>query len=94
VAHIRRGGSLHSAAKVVPGAPHHVTLYGRVRNNAEFAREVEWAKRERDELMLDAALDMVWDATPETAAADQARFALMRQRFGQVSGGAKGRARN
>jgi hypothetical protein len=88
MAHIRGGGSLHSAARVVPGAPHHVTLYGWVRTNSEFAREVEWANLERDERMMDLALDMGREATPLTVKADAARFAALRQRLGRLSGGA------
>lgn len=87
-AHIRRGGSLRSASRL-KDVPHRVTLYGWMRTRPEFAREVEAAKRERDARLLDEGLEIAERTTPETVAADRARFAALRQRFGQLSAGRK-----
>jgi terminase small subunit-like protein len=91
VAHILRGGSVRSAAMTVPGAPNVGNLRAWLKANAEFARDVALANRMRDELILDSALELAQRATPENAALDAARFAKLRQRFGQLRGGRKPR---
>jgi hypothetical protein len=91
VAHIEHGGSVRSAALRVPGAPNISNLRQWLKDDPDFARDVAWAKRMRDERMMDLALDIGREATPQTVKADAQRFAALRQRFGQLSGGAKGR---
>jgi hypothetical protein len=78
--HIIHGGSLRSAAQSVPGAPHPVTLYGWVRRRPDFAAEMAAAAHFRDTMLLDRLLD------------SEGRDAALRQRLGQLSGGAKRRA--
>jgi hypothetical protein len=78
--HIIHGGSLRSAAQTVPGAPHHVTLYGWARRRPDFAAEMAAAARFRDTMLLDRILE------------SDARDGPLRQRLGQLSGGAKRRA--
>jgi len=87
VAHILRGGSLHSAARAVRGAPHHVTLYGWMRRRPAFAQEIAWACVARDERLLDLGLIMAGAASPGAAAGDQGRLAALRKRVGQLRGG-------
>lgn len=90
VAHIERGGSVRSASMSVPGAPTQANLHQWLKADPAFAREIERARRMRDDLMLDMALDIAERATPSSVATDRARFAQMRRRLGQLRGGAKG----
>jgi hypothetical protein len=89
-AHVRRGGSLASASGL-DGAPHRVTLYGWMRTRPDFAREIRWAQAERDDRLLDRALEVVEGSTPQTAAADRVRLGALRRRMGQVGGGRRRR---
>jgi hypothetical protein len=91
-AHIQGGGSVRSASMAVPGAPSAYSLYLWLKADPAFAGDVAWAKRMRDDLLMDMALDRAERATALTAQADGRRFAEMRMRLGQVRGGAKGRA--
>lgn len=75
--HIIHGGSLRSAARAVPGAPHHVTLYGWVRHRRDFAAEMAAAANFRDTTLQDRLLEC------------DAQDPALRQRLGQLSGGAK-----
>ncbi len=79
--HIIHGGSLRSAAQAVPGAPHRVTLYGWIRRHRAFAEEIARAKAFRDDMLVDRIIDA------------DGRDGALRQRLGQVSGGAKARPR-
>ena len=78
--HIIHGGSLRSAAQTVPGAPHHVTLYGWVRRRPDFAAEMAAAVQFRDDMLIERILE------------SEGRDAALRQRLGQLSGGAKRRS--
>jgi hypothetical protein len=91
VAHIERGGSVRSAALSVPGAPSISNLHKWLKDDPDFARDVAWAKRMRDERMMDMALDMAERATPASAVMHAQRFAQLRQRYGQLHGGRKAR---
>ena len=75
--HIVLGGSLRSAATAVPGAPHHVTLYGWVRRRPEFAAEMAAAAAFRDTTLQDRLMEC------------DAQDPALRQRLGQLNGGAK-----
>lgn len=77
--HIIHGGSLRSAARSVANAPHHVTLYAWTRRHRDFATEIAAAKRFRDDMLVDRILD------------SDAGDAALRQRLGQLSGGARPR---
>jgi hypothetical protein len=87
VAHIRRGGSLLSAARRVKGAPYANHLYAWMRTRPAFAQAVKAAEMERDDRLADRVLDIAERATPETLAADRLRMGLVKKRLGQVSGG-------
>ena len=90
-AHIRRGGSLRSAARVVPGAPHRGTLYLWMQRKPDFSAAIEDANTQRDDLLLDQALMIAEAVTPASVAADAPRLAAIRRRVGQLSGGRRGR---
>jgi len=77
--HILHGGSLRSAAQAVAGAPHPVTLYAWLRRHPAFAEEIAAARRFRDDMLVDRIVD------------SQGRGGALRQRLGQVSGGARRR---
>lgn len=77
--HIIHGGSLRSAAQSVANAPHHVTLYAWTRRHRDFAAEIARAKRFRDDMLIDRILD------------GGARDTSLRQRLGQLTGGARPR---
>ena len=91
VAHIERGGSVRSAAMTVPGAPDVSNLRAWLKTDPGFAQDVARAKQTRDEEMLDLGLDIGRGATAESVVADAARFAQLRQRYGQLHGGRKPR---
>ena len=91
VAHIQDGGSVRSAAMTVPGAPNISNLRQWLKADRAFAVDVAWAKRMRDDRMMDAVLELGGGATRATAASDAGRFATMRRRFGQLHGGRKPR---
>jgi len=91
VEHIQGGGSVRSAAMNVPGAPTAGNLWTWQRTDPEFAEDIAWAKRMRDEVIMDRALDLAQRATAKSAARDAARFAQIRQRLGQLRGGRKPR---
>jgi hypothetical protein len=82
--HVQDGGSLMSAAQAVPGAPHHLTLYAWDRTRPGFAREIAQARALRDQVLLDTALEIGANTTPETVAADTARFAQLRLRYARL----------
>jgi hypothetical protein len=87
--HVLHGGSLRTAADIVPGAPHRVTLCGWVKTDPVFAKHLQLAKQMRDQMIMDLALDIARSATRDSVAVDAARFAALRQRLGQLNGGRK-----
>lgn len=91
MAHVEQGGSVRSAAMTVPGAPSVSNLRAWLKADPAFARDVAWAKRMRDEQMMDLALEIGERTTAASAAEDAARFAQLRRRYGQLHGGRKAR---
>lgn len=71
------GLSLHAVGRL-PGMPHHVTLYGWMRRDPEFARHVRISERFRNELMLDSTLDITMGLRSE------AEVPAARRRIGAV----------
>jgi hypothetical protein len=84
------GLSLHAISRL-PGMPHYVTLYGWMRRDAEFARQVRLSERFRDELMADAALEIAMTATEATVDAARRQIGGIHKQLGWM---APGRPRN
>jgi hypothetical protein len=89
--HVLEGGSLLSAAHVVPRAPCQTTLYAWVRRFPEFARDVAIASQMRDELFMERGREALEDALAVGVAHGEAELAAQRRRFGQLHGGRKRR---
>jgi hypothetical protein len=85
------GMSLHAVSRL-PGMPHYVTLYGWMRRDAEFARQVRISEQFRDDLILDAALEMAMAATEATAELVERRIGEVHKQIGRMAPKRPGRA--
>jgi len=85
VARIRAGESLNSLARRGRGFPTVQTLYRWFHTQPDFARAVSQAYEDRDQALMEKAVEIADGATPETAARVERRVKAIWKRLGQLT---------